>query len=117
MLSRKEFFREGARALGQALLNPGRLVTPAPQSEVESDGPLLIDNGRCLAQRGGCFTCIDHCPQHAISIRLGVGIAVDPEKCDGCARCIEICPLEPKIIAVKPLEADSAINQGKEIVV
>ena len=53
MLSRKEFFREGARALGRTLLNPGRLVAsaPQPQAELEPDGPLAIDNSRCLAQR------------------------------------------------------------------
>jgi len=115
MLSRKEFFREGARALGRTLLNPGRLVAsaPQPQAELEPDGPLAIDNSRCLAQRGGCFTCIDHCPQHAISIRLGVGIAVDPGKCDGCAHCVEVCPLEPKVITVKPLAAESIITQER----
>jgi Pyruvate/2-oxoacid:ferredoxin oxidoreductase delta subunit len=79
----------------------GAVEEPAPAGEVF--GPLQVDNRHCLAQRGGCFSCIDHCPQQAISIRLGVGIAVDTALCDGCGQCVEHCPVEPKVITMKPL--------------
>ncbi|HEY5975075.1 MAG TPA: 4Fe-4S binding protein [Geobacteraceae bacterium] len=71
----------------------------------EDQGQLLVANRNCLAQRGGCFACIDHCPKEAISIRLGEGILVDPERCDGCGVCVEFCPVEPKVITMKPLES------------
>ncbi len=39
----------------------------------------------------GCRTCIDVCPQKAISLDLN-GLHIDREKCLGCGKCAEACP-------------------------
>ena len=72
-----------------------------------------LDNSRCLAQKGSCFACIDHCPKEAVNIALGVGIVVDPELCDGCGECAAVCPVYPKIIEMKPVDR-SQKTRGKE---
>jgi Pyruvate/2-oxoacid:ferredoxin oxidoreductase delta subunit len=103
-LSRKEFLARGLVAFGRDLVrNVSGVAAEEPAPAGEEFGQLLVDNRHCLAQRGGCFACIDHCPREAISIQLGVGIAVDAAACDGCGQCVEHCPLEPKVIALKPL--------------
>ena len=68
---------------------------------------LQLDNSRCLAQKGSCFACIDHCPKEAVNIALGLGIVVDPELCDGCGECAAVCPVDPKIIERKPVDTES----------
>ena len=103
-LSRKEFLTRGLVSFGQELARNvrGEAAPPEASRLVEAFGPLTVDNRHCLAQRGGCFACLDHCPQEAITIRLGVGIAIATERCDGCGRCAEHCPMEPKVITMKP---------------
>jgi ferredoxin len=105
-ISRKEFLARGLAAFGRDLARAvsGEELPSASSAGQVVQGPLLVANRHCLAQRGGCFACIDHCPQEAISIRLGEGIAVDPDRCDGCGACIECCPVEPRVITMKPLE-------------
>jgi len=98
-ISRKEFLRKGLFALGQGLaecLNGGE---PEKLAAALVDYPYLqLDNDRCLAQRGGCFACIDHCPKEAVNIALGVGIVINPELCDGCGECAAVCPVNPNVI-------------------
>jgi len=102
-ISRKEFICRGIFAFCQELA--GSLTVGASDSIAggrgEENGYLQLDNSRCLAQRGGCFACIDHCPQEAITIVLGRGIAIDGELCDGCGECAAVCPMNPKVIAMK----------------
>lgn len=104
-LSRKDFLARGLAAFGRELVQSVRGVA-APTEPIpagEEFGPLKVDNRFCLAQRGGCFACIDHCPHEAISIRLGVGITINPEACDGCGECIGCCPVKPQVITMKPI--------------
>jgi len=42
----------------------------------------------CIA----CGTCIDECPEGAIS--EGDIYAIDPEICTDCATCVDACPSE-----------------------
>jgi len=42
----------------------------------------------CIA----CGTCIDECPEGAIS--EGDIYKIDPEKCTDCATCVDACPSE-----------------------
>lgn len=95
-LTRKEFFKKGLLSLGEALLNP---VGPAEPVI----GCAVPDNERCLAQRGGCFSCLERCPEQAISIEAGVGVTVDRERCTGCGVCEYICPVATKAVSVVPL--------------
>lgn len=77
----------------------GVLVPPGEGSPVRL-GVAVSCNDRCLAQRGGCFSCLESCPEEAISIELGRGIRIDAEKCTGCGSCVAICPVSPKALVV-----------------
>ena len=109
-ISRKDFICRGILVFGRDLaesLRGGPSETIEGRT-VEDCGYLLLDNSRCLAQRGGCFACIDHCPQEAVTIALGRGIAIDSELCDGCGKCAAVCPINPKVIELKSHEAESS---------
>ncbi|MBI1920625.1 MAG: 4Fe-4S binding protein [Geobacter sp.] len=80
---------------------PNGVFKPAEDCDRPRIGVATADNSICLAQRGGCFTCLERCPEEAISIEPGVGIVVDAGRCTGCGACQCSCPLEP--VAVKVL--------------
>jgi Pyruvate/2-oxoacid:ferredoxin oxidoreductase delta subunit len=105
-ISRKEFLCRGLYVLGRDLVDTFHGQPEAVEAECfEDHNYLLLDNSRCLAQRGGCFACMDHCPKAAVSIILGRGVAIDHELCDGCGACAAVCPIDPKVIRMKSLEA------------
>jgi len=107
-ISRKEFLTHGLAAFGRDIFSAAkgeRNFPPGRDEETGCSGPLLVDNRRCLASRGGCFSCLDGCPLEAISITAGVGIVVDNDLCDGCGECVQICPIEPKPIRLISSEA------------
>ncbi|HHO77352.1 MAG TPA: 4Fe-4S dicluster domain-containing protein [Deltaproteobacteria bacterium] len=47
----------------------------------------VVDERACK----GCGTCVDACPQHAISAVNDVA-GIDARPCLGCAECIDSCP-------------------------
>jgi len=50
--------------------------------------PLCVIDESCIL----CCACIDECLLEAI--REGDEVmVVDPEKCNGCGTCVEICPV------------------------
>jgi Pyruvate/2-oxoacid:ferredoxin oxidoreductase delta subunit len=104
-ISRKEFICRGIFAFGRELADSvrGESSSAADRLAEENQGYLLVDNSRCLAQKGGCFACMDHCSQGAISIVLGKGIAVRIEECTGCGFCADVCPVTPKVITMKQI--------------
>lgn len=112
-LDRKTFLKKGILSLGEMFLHPGRLVAEPEEKEpirpsgsageTVRPGLAVPDNRQCLAQRGGCFTCLEQCPGEAIAIEPGTGIRVDPEKCDSCGLCEHVCPLSPAAIRVNGL--------------
>lgn len=107
-VSRKEFLRNGIFAFGQEVVKSlNAAEVQAAKIPVVEYCYLVLDNSRCLAQKGGCFACIDHCPQDAIDIALGVGIAIDAGRCDGCGACAAVCPVQPSVIQMKLSEAES----------
>jgi len=105
-LSRKEFLTGGLAAFGRSLLDAAREgeTATSDHEQVSVTGYLRVDNRRCLAQRGGCFACLDKCPLEAITISPGVGITIDPDNCDGCGECISVCPVQPKAIMMHASE-------------
>ena len=36
--------------------------------------------------------CLKECPNNAIKV-LGGAITIDPEKCDKCKQCVDVCPI------------------------
>jgi Pyruvate/2-oxoacid:ferredoxin oxidoreductase delta subunit len=98
-LSRKEFLRRGVATLGEALLNPAHLFGGTGEGGAGVAEPR---NDRCLAQRGGCFSCLESCPEEAITLEPGSGVRIDRERCTGCGRCVDICPVTPKALAIAP---------------
>jgi len=48
--------------------------------------------GDCKTGCLGGGSCIDICPEKAISIIKGKQLFIDEEKCSGCGLCTEICP-------------------------
>ena len=115
-ISRKEFLCQGIFAFGRDLVNTfkDRRAEAVEAACREDHSYLQLDNSRCLAQRGGCFACIDHCPKAAVSIALGTGIAVDGELCDGCGECAAVCPIDPKVITMKSSEVNQLMERGYE---
>jgi Dissimilatory sulfite reductase (desulfoviridin), alpha and beta subunits len=115
-ISRKEFLCRGIYAFGRDLVDTLKVreSETVEAACLEDHGYLLLDNSRCLAQRGGCFACIDHCPKAAVSIALGTGIAIDGELCDGCGECAAVCPIDPKVITMKWSEANQIIERRHE---
>ncbi len=56
--------------------------------EAEKNEPdRCMSCGTCIL----CDTCIDHCPQGALS-RNGALFTVDPERCTMCYTCVSVCP-------------------------
>ncbi len=111
-ISRKEFICRGIFTFGQDLFDSLKVRSFETDAEAcgESYSYLVLDNSRCLAQKGGCFTCIDHCPQAAVNISQGRGITIDNELCDGCGECAAVCPITPGVIEMKPTGAESNKN-------
>lgn len=77
------------------------------ESPKEGKRPALgiarCDARLCLASFQGCFSCVERCPQEAITARPGEAIAIDPHRCTGCGVCEYVCPLEGKAVRVAPL--------------
>lgn len=115
-MSRKEFIRRGIASFGKDLLQAARYgdVAGGLAGEVACHGRMVLDNSRCLAQRGGCFACLDRCPREALSISPGVGIRVNEEECDGCGECGGACPLDPPALGeYHPLAGSQPEEKGE----
>ena len=58
-----------------------------PESQKFENEKLFFKN-KCI----GCFTCIDNCPQNALTSHPQQGIFTDMSKCTLCGKCAEVCP-------------------------
>lgn len=72
---------------------PHGVLQPCEDGGLPRIGIAQADNAFCLAQRGGCFTCLERCPEEAIAIEPGEGIRIDTGRCKGCGACEYGCPL------------------------
>jgi ferredoxin len=107
-ISRKEFMSRGDLAFDREIvknLNPSSESTE--KIPLEDCKYLRLNNSRCLALKGSCFACIDHCPNEAVNIAIGIGITIDNELCDGCGKCANVCPFNPLIIEMKAADTES----------
>jgi len=50
-------------------------------------GAYRVDEQSCRS----CGSCVDACPQGAISLRQGTA-SIDPSLCRGCGVCVDVCP-------------------------
>ena len=58
-----------------------------------------IDAARCA----GCGTCIEYCPEAAISLRQGVAV-IDGAVCRDCGICQNVCPNDaPRLLESAPV--------------
>mgnify|MGYP001603782426 CR=1 FL=1 len=64
-----------------------------------------VDLERCYSAKGQpCDYCQVHCPTSPRAIRVaspGAAPRVDPDACNGCGKCAQICP--PSAIRIRPL--------------
>lgn len=58
----------------------------------------VIDREPCVA----CGSCVDVCPQGALSIHKGCHAQVDEERCVGCGCCARECPASAIQVEVRP---------------
>ena len=81
-------------------------------------GPLARDAQRsaatvdasCLAARGiYCRSCAEACTRAALGITLLAGgfarVAIDPEACNACGDCVEVCPVSAIQVPATPVNA------------
>ena len=52
--------------------------------------PAVVDRDECV----GCGTCVEECPEEAISMDDQEIAVVDANKCTECGSCVEACPSE-----------------------
>ena len=49
-----------------------------------------VDEEECT----GCGTCVDECPQEAISLNDDDIAVVNEDECTDCGMCVDACPTE-----------------------
>lgn len=58
-----------------------------PESQSFENEKLFFKN-KCI----GCFSCIEVCPENALTSHTEQGIVTDMSKCTVCGKCTEVCP-------------------------
>jgi ferredoxin len=52
--------------------------------------PAIVNEEECVS----CGTCVENCPEEAITMGDNDMPVIDKEKCTECATCVENCPSE-----------------------
>mgnify|MGYP001082966713 FL=1 len=52
--------------------------------------PAVVDRDECV----GCGTCVEECPEEAVTLDDEEIAVVDADKCTECGTCVESCPSE-----------------------
>jgi ferredoxin len=111
-ISRKEFFIQSLRALGEAVCTASDALKPSAPPPLKEREPESFDatpseelvasahNELCLARNCGCFSCAERCDREAIKIIPGAGIRINRQLCSGCGSCEYVCPVTPKAITL-----------------
>lgn len=55
-------------------------------------GVAIVQKDRCVAYFNGCVECEKACPYDAITLDDAGHPLVDPQKCNGCGICENVCP-------------------------
>ena len=82
---------------------PVGAIQPITPEQVKI-GRAVVDHPLCLAwdQQVKCLVCVEACLVEAAQMYNG-RIVVDPERCTGCGRCENACPVAGAAIHVRPL--------------
>lgn len=72
-----------------------------PESQKFENEKLFFKN-KCI----GCFTCIDNCPENALTSHNEYGIITDLSKCTLCGKCAEVCPTTAMQLAGKKFDIE-----------
>jgi len=62
----------------------------AEATSEESIMPAVVNREECVS----CGTCVEECPEEAISLDEEEIAVVNKEKCNECGTCVEACPSE-----------------------
>ncbi|MCU0501397.1 MAG: 4Fe-4S binding protein [Anaerolineae bacterium] len=84
---------------------PVGAIQPIAPEQVKI-GRAVVDHPLCLAwdQQVKCLVCVEACLVEAAQVYNG-RIIVDPQRCTGCGRCENACPVASSAIRVKPFSA------------
>ncbi len=52
--------------------------------------PAIVNEEECVS----CGTCVENCPEEAITMGENEMPVIDKEKCTECSTCVENCPSE-----------------------
>jgi polyferredoxin len=82
---------------------PVAAIQPIAPEQVKI-GRAVVDHPLCLAwdQQVKCLVCVEACLVEAAQTYNG-RIVVDPQRCTGCGRCENACPVGGSAIHVRPL--------------
>ncbi len=53
--------------------------------------PAVLEHA-CLATTSMCSVCVERCPRPGAIVVTGGRPRIVPEACDGCGRCLAVCP-------------------------
>jgi len=81
---------------------PVGAIQPIAPEQVKI-GRAVVDHPLCLAwdQQVKCLVCVEACLVEAAQVYNG-RIVVDPQRCTGCGRCENACPVAGSAIHVRP---------------
>ncbi len=77
--------------------------------------PLVIRTGDCDCPEEQRKVCVQRCPFDAMYLGTDGGIRIDPEKCMGCADCIDGCAGEKLKASTDILPALKAVRTSKSL--
>lgn len=77
--------------------------------------PLVIRTGECDCPPGQRAVCASRCPFDAMRLGEDGNILIDPEKCMGCADCIDGCAGEKLKASTDILPALKAVRSSKSL--
>lgn len=77
--------------------------------------PIVIRTGSCNCSEGEQEECMKKCPFGALHIEKA-GVAVDPELCLGCEKCVDGCAAEKLTASTDIIPALKAVRSSKGLV-
>ncbi len=104
-MTRRDFFSNLLPSRWADRPAPG---TSAPSLEADAPAVAVIAGRYCLAYQGSfCSTCRERCPvSGAIVMERGLP-RVNPDLCNGCRICHELCPAPSNAIRMVVTQASS----------